>query len=146
MEDIVMFLGAFGSFAFVAWVLVQGFLRWWEISRQTKVMGQLVQHVDGGEEALRVLESSTVRSLFDRMVDRRTLVLQRVLRALQSGILLIVVGVAMLFLRTQFADDDDVLGALVFGTLTTALGTAFLVAAAVSYTLSSRWGLLKESS
>ncbi len=90
------------------------------------------------------LESSAAQSLFDRMVDRRTLVLERMLRALQSGIVLIVLGIAIFVIRTQFT-DEEALAALVFGTLSLAVGTAFLLAGGMTYVLSLRWGLLKET-
>jgi hypothetical protein len=79
------------------------------------------------------------------MIDRRTLVLQRVLRAIQSGIVLLVLGIALFIVRPQFTGEGS-LGLLVFGTLSTALGIAFLLAAAVSYMLSRRWGLLADGS
>ena len=113
-------------------------------TRESQIMSQLAAQVRGGEEAAKFLDSSSARSVFDRMIDRRTLVLERVMRALQMGIVLLLLGVAMFVIRTQLADDEAV-GALVFGTLSLALGAAFLIAAGVSYALSSRWGLLRET-
>ena len=39
---------------------------------------------------------------------------------------------------------DEAAAGMVLGTLSTALGVAFLLAAATSYTLSQRWGLLEK--
>jgi len=144
MEDIVLTIGLFSTVAFLAWVLLQSILRWREIGRETQIMTQLVAQVRSGEEAAVFLESSSAQALFDRMVDRRTLVLGRMLRALQSGIVLIVLGIAIFVIRTQFT-DDEALAALVFGTLSVAVGTAFLLAGGMTYVLSLRWGLLKET-
>jgi hypothetical protein len=144
MEGVFAILAPFAPIAFVFWVLLQSVLRWREISRETQIMAQLVAQVRSGEEAAVFLESPSARALFDRMVDRRTLVLQRVLRALQSGIVLVVLGIAIFVIRTQFT-GEQALAALVFGTLSSAMGIAFLLAGGMSYALSLRWGLLKET-
>ena len=143
LDDIVGMIAFAATTAFVAWAFLQSFLRWREISRETQIMTQLVAQVRSGEEAAVFLESSSAQALFDRMVDRRTLVLGRMLRALQSGIVLIVLGIAIFVIRTQFT-DDEALAALVFGTLSLAVGAAFLLASGMTYVLSLRWGLLKE--
>ncbi len=143
LDDIVAMIALAATTAFVAWWFLHSFLRWREISRDTQIMTQLVAQVRSGEEAAVFLESSSAQALFDRMVDRRTLVLGRMLRALQSGIVLIVLGIAIFVIRTQFT-DDEALAALVFGTLSLAVGTAFLLASGMTYVLSLRWGLLKE--
>ena len=144
LEDIVAMITLAATTAFVAWWLLHSFLRWREISRETQIMTQLVAQVRSGEEAAAFLESSSAQALFDRMVDRRTLVLGRMLRALQAGIVLVVLGIAIFVIRTQFT-DDGALAALVFGTLSLAVGAAFLLASGMTYLLSLRWGLLKET-
>lgn len=144
MEGVVSIAGAFATMTFIVWAFLQALLRWREISRESQIMSQLASQVRGGEEAAAFLESSSAQALFDRMMDRRTFVLQRVLRALQSGVVLSLLGIAMFVIRSQFAGDDAV-AALVIGTISLALGVAFLIAAGMSYVLSSRWGLLKET-
>lgn len=144
MEGLASIVGGLGLLAFVIWTLLHSILRWREISRDGQIMSQLASQVRGGDEAAKFLESSSVRSLFQRMVDRRTLVLERVMRALQSGIVLVLLGVAIFVIRGQLT-GDDALAALVFGTLSLSLGIAFLIAAGASFALSSRWGLLNET-
>lgn len=143
MEDLAAIVGVFAVIMFVVWTVLHSILRWREISRETQIMSHLVAQVRGGQEVAEFLESASVRSMFDRMIDRKTLVLQRVLRALQAGIVLVFLGVAILVIRGQLTGDDE-LAALVFGTLSLTLGLAFLLAGAMSYALSLRWGLLKE--
>jgi hypothetical protein len=133
-----------GVAAFVIWLLLKTILRWREISRETRIMSQLVAQVENAEEAARFLESSGVRTLFERMIDQRTLVLERVLRAVQAGIVLVILGIAIFVIRSQLT-DGEAMAALVYGTLSCALGLAFLLAAGTSYALSVRWGLVKEA-
>ncbi len=142
MEGTVAIIGGIGMITFMAWLLVQFILRWREITRETQVVSGLVAKVGSADEAVRFLEAPSVRSLFERMVDRRTLVLQRVLRAVQSGIVLLALGIAMFVARSQLPDDE--VEVAVLGTLAVSLGVAFLVAALASYLLAERWGLLAE--
>ena len=145
MEGVVSIVGGIGLLCFVAWLLVHLILRWREISRETQVVSGLAAQVGSGDEAVRFLEAPSVQSLFERIADRRTLVLQRVLRAVQTGIVLLALGIAMFVARLQFRfSDDEAQVAGVLGTLAVSLGVAFLVAALASYLLSERWGLLKE--
>ena len=85
-EDVLMFGMLFGAMTFAFWVFLRSILRWREISRETQIMTQLVAQVRSADEAATFLESSSAQALFDRMIDQRTLVLERVLRAMQSGI------------------------------------------------------------
>ncbi len=144
MEGVLAVGGGFATIMFVVWALLHSILRWREITRDTRIMTQLAAQVRSGEEVATFLESPSAHALFDRTVDRRTLVLERMLRALQSGVVLVVMGIAIFVIRTQFT-DDEALAALVFGTLSLALGAAFLLAGGLTYVLSLRWGLLKES-
>jgi hypothetical protein len=104
----------------------------------------LVDRVGSGAEAVQVLESSAARSVFEKLVDRRTLVLQRILRAVQSGILLVFLGGALFALQPQFS-GEEAQAMVVLGTLSLSLGLAFLLAAGVSFSLSRRWKLIDES-
>ena len=145
MEDIVAILTVFGAIAFVMYTVVRGLVRAWELSRQARVMTRLVETVGTGADAAALIESPAGRALFDRMSDRRTLVLQGVLRSVQSGIVLTILGIALYLLRPAITDQDSRTALLVFGVLAAALGIAFLVAAGVSFLLSRRWGLLEPS-
>jgi ABC-type multidrug transport system fused ATPase/permease subunit len=69
----------------------------------------------------------------------------RILRALQSGIVLLAVGAglfAYLALRTLPLEGEDAVA--FFATLTTAVGVGLLAAAGASYRMSRRMGLLNK--
>ena len=67
----------------------------------------------------------------------------RILGAAQASVILVLLGLAFLFLRGRVAAADE--GFLVFGTIVLSLGVGFGVAAALSYILSRTFGLLGES-
>ena len=144
LKGLAAIAGVFGSFCFVTFWFFQGILRWRETGQQTRIMTDLIARIGSGAEAAQVLESSAARSVFDKLVDRRTIVLQRILRAVQSGILLVFLGGALFTLRPRFTGEEE-LAMMVLATLALSLGLAFLLAAGVSFGLSRRWKLIDES-
>jgi hypothetical protein len=71
---------------------------------------------------------------------------QRILRALQAGLVLLVLGIVLFvytFSRALPIEGEDALA--MFATVSTALGIGLLLAAGASYRLSRRMGLLNQS-
>ena len=69
----------------------------------------------------------------------------RILRALQSGIVLLAVGAGLfvyLAIRTLPLEGEDAVA--FFGTLSIALGVGLLAAAGASYRMTKRMGLLNK--
>ena len=143
-EDIFAIVGVFGALSFVAYWFFHAIVRWREVGQQGRIMTMMIDRVGSGTEAAQVLESSAARSIFEKIADRRTVVLQRIMRAVQSGILLVFLGAAMFTLRPRFTGEEE-LAMLVLATLALSLGLAFLLAAGVSFSLSRRWKLIDES-
>lgn len=140
------FFGAALFFAVLALLVVtigRVIVRWREISRQSAVVMRLVETVGAGADAASVLESPTVRAFLSRAVDRRTVVLGRVIRSVQIGVVLTVIGVTFFFFGLAGGEEGSGLAAL--GTVCVALAVAFFLAAATSYTLSKRWGLIDDA-
>jgi hypothetical protein len=67
----------------------------------------------------------------------------RIIGALQTGIILLFVGAALLLLHNRVSVADE--GFVVFGTLISALGLGFALSAAASYYLSKSFGLLNRT-
>lgn len=147
MEDALAILVVFGVLAFIVVSFIRAVVRWRETGKQAAVMIRLIDTVGTSEDAGALLESSTLQSFVERAVDRRTMVLGRVIRAVQSGIVLLVVGATFFLIRSiaagqDLAGPDEYFGFTVLGTIAIALGVAFFLAAGASYGLSSRWGLI----
>lgn len=68
----------------------------------------------------------------------------RIIGAVQAGIVSFFFGAALLFLRSRVPGGEQVL--LVFGTIFATLGIGFVLAAAASYSLSKSFGLLNRAS
>jgi hypothetical protein len=148
VDDVVAIIAFFGTVIVFVVTLANLITRWREISQQSQVMTRLVDSVGSGEDAVTLMESPTLRSFVDRAMDRRTVVLGRVIRSVQVGIVLVVTGGALFGLRSTVAgaggaDAEAYTGFTVLGTLALALGVAFFLAAGASYWLSSRWKLIE---
>jgi len=65
----------------------------------------------------------------------------RILLSVQLGVVVLLVGVGLLFLRNHLTEGAE--GCLIFGTLATTVGFGFLLSAAASYGLSQHLGLLE---
>jgi hypothetical protein len=65
----------------------------------------------------------------------------RILLSVQLGVVVLLVGVGLLFLRGRVTEGAE--GCLIFGTLATTVGFGFLLSAAASYGLSQHLGLLE---
>lgn len=149
MDDFVPVIAFFGTVIVFVVTAANLITRWREISQQSQVMIRIVDSVASGEDAVTLMESPTMRSFVARAMDRRTVVLGRVIRSIQVGIVLVVTGVTLFVLRSTVdgaggADAEAYTGFTVLGTLALALGVAFFLAAGASYWLSSRWRLIER--
>jgi len=67
----------------------------------------------------------------------------RIIGALQTAIVMVSLGIALLFLRGRVSGAEE--GFLVFGTLLTVVGVGFALSSAASYYLSKSFGLINGS-
>jgi hypothetical protein len=142
MEETLVPLGVFAMIAYVVHAIVSGLVRSRLITRQSQVLIRLIESA-GPTATSGLLESPAGRALIDGHVDRRTLVLNRVLSALQAFLVLMALGGALLFFQNQFTAEDERTALRIMGLLSLAVGLAFLLAAGLSYALSRRWNLIK---
>jgi hypothetical protein len=68
----------------------------------------------------------------------------RILWSVQVGLVLLLAGLGLLFLRSHLHDPGAADGFLVLGTLGVMVGLGFILSAAASYVLSKRLGLLES--
>lgn len=142
MEDVIVPLGFFGLLAFVVHAVTSGIVRTRLMSRQAQVLTRLLESGGPGAGGAAVLESAAGRSLLAGRIDRRTVMLDRVISAVTTCLVLAVTGGTLLLIRTRFAGEEDRIAIWTMAVVAIALGLAFLLAAAVAFALSRRWGLL----
>ena len=112
--------------------------------QRAELHARLLDRITGNQELLALLNPETGRHYLGLLdpgqVDPRT----RILTGIQTGIVLILLGVSLLSVRVW--QDDDLLrnGLLLIGVPSTAIGLAFLISAAVSHRFLRSWGLLDK--
>ena len=134
-------------FCFIIWVIF-GTLRRYLLARSNAAIQERVfSRIDstpsllelaGNEPGRRFLESLTLERAEPTSASRR------ILRAIQAGIVLTCFGLALLFLHHMLHEDPNAIALLVFGAGAVGLGIGFLIASAVSLSLSRSLGLLNH--
>ena len=66
-----------------------------------------------------------------------------ILRAMQIGVVITLVGAAVLTLGFVYPTERGANPGVIIGSLILALGVGFLISAAMSYVLSKKWGMLE---
>jgi hypothetical protein len=146
MEDVIVPLGFFGLLAFIVHATMSGIVRTRMMSRQAQVLTRLIESAGPGAGVAGLVESGAGRSLLEGRIDRRTVMLDRVISGVTTFIVLSATGVTLLLMQTRFSGEDDRAAVWTIGVVVIVVGLAFLLGAAVAFALARRWGLLKASS
>ena len=141
--DAVLTIAVTGMFSWFAWVIFSTIRRYKIAKLQAGIQTKLLDKIGSGQELLAYAQTEAGRELLESLKVERVSPYGRIIGALQTGIVLILFGAALLLLRTivSAAGEDFV----VFGTLICALGMGFALSAAASYYLSKSFGLLNSA-
>jgi hypothetical protein len=141
----------FGTIAFLAWVIVNGWQRRFQVKLVTDFNSRLLDRIgtlkdfneflqtDGGEK---LMNSLSVERAFTRPQDR-------ILRAVQLGIVLVMLALGFLglgwYFAVRYSTSDDFEALTIVGVIALSLGLGFLLSAAASYRLARALGLLDRN-
>src|SRR5918994_6551850 len=136
MDGVLAFWGFLVGFGWVTWVIAGTIRRTRTARLQAEVHGKLLDRFGSSRELLEYLQTTQGARLLEVAVPERTNPYSRILVSVQSGVILTLLGSALLILQRAAADQEvaDVL--LVFGTLVLTLGIGFIASAAASFLLS----------
>jgi hypothetical protein len=155
LNDLLGGLGVFGGVAILVTVLawlVRTFIdhrRWLRLTRtQAEVHTKLLDRLTANEDLLAYMQSPAGRRFLesapiaiDGEVRPVGAPVGRIILSLQTGVVLIALGVGLWFVQGQaaeeIADGFSIIGMIVF-----ALGAGFAASALVAYLVSSRLGLI----
>ena len=145
-SEIIIVPAAFLLTAYVVFTIVDGILRWRRLRVSTEFQGKLLERIGSAREFGEFLTSEGGGRFIDAMAtERGGSAHSRILRAVQSGIVLVVLGAALfLFLKwvTLPYPVPENLGFL--ATVCSAIGLGLLVSSFVSYRLSRKMGLIEN--
>jgi hypothetical protein len=143
-QDVVATIAIPGMFAWFAWIIFTTIRRYKMAKLQAEVQTKLLDKVGSGQELLAYAQTEAGRNFLESLKLERVSPYGRIIGALQSGIILLFFGAALLVLRTHVSSGKE--GFVVSGTLICALGIGFALSAATSYYLSRSFGLLNGAS
>jgi hypothetical protein len=130
-------------FSWFGWLIFSAIRRFKIAKLQAEVQQKLIEKVASGQELLAYAQTDAGRQLLEslRVETVSPSPYNRIIGALQAGIVMIVLGAALLLLHTQTGDPDASIVLFRLGTIISALGIGFALSAAASYYLSKSFGL-----
>jgi hypothetical protein len=143
MREVVVLPILFGTFGFIAWIILSSIRRYKTAKLQAEVQTKLLEKFGSGQELLAYVQSDAGKQFLDSLTMEPRTPYGRILGATQAGVILVLVGLGLLFLRARVPGAEE--GFLVSGTLVLSLGVGFGLSAALSYFLSKSFGLLGET-
>ena len=140
LSDIVAMISIPAMLAWFAWI-VFGNIRRFKIAKlQAEVQTKLLDKVSSSQDLIAYAQTEAGQEMLESLKVERHSPHTRIIGALQTSIVMICLGVAVLFLRGRITGTEE--GFLVFGTLATMLGAGFGLSAVAAYYLSKSFGLL----
>ena len=141
-SDIIIAIAVPSMFAWFAWMIFSTIRRFKTAKLQSEVQTKLLDKVGSAQDLLAYAQTNAGREMLQSLKVEQHSPHARIIGALQTSIVMICLGAAMLFLRGRITGTDE--GFLVFGTLATMLGFGFGLSAIASYYLSKFFGLLNR--
>jgi hypothetical protein len=145
----LVFVIILGSILWLIRVILEN-RRWNKVAMiQTDTHNKLLERLASSQEIIAYMESEAGKRFLEstpfeiERAQSSSLPYGRILWSAQIGVIVLMVGVAFLWLQNQIPDAGQAL--LVFGTLSLALGVGCLLSAGFSYILSRSLGLVPAS-
>src|SRR5713226_10328443 len=119
-QDVVLALTVPGMFGWFAWLIFNTIRRYKIAKLQAEVQTKLLEKVSSGQELLAYAQTETGRELLESLKVERIAPHGRIIGALQTGIILLLFGAALLLLHNHVSVSGE--GFVVFVILICALG------------------------
>jgi hypothetical protein len=140
-DELIILPAFFAMLSWIFWVIFNTIRRIRTSKMQANVQTALVEKLGSSQELLTYVQSDAGKRLIESLGVERVQPPGRIIGALQTGVILLPVGLGLLALRGHIAGTQE--GFLLFGTLICMLGIGFVLAAGVSYMLTKSLGLLE---
>lgn len=142
-KEVVLLPIFFSLIGFVIWTVFSTIRRYKTTMLQAGLQTKLLEKFGSGQELLAYVQSDGGKRFLESLTMEHRTPYGRILGAAQASMVLVVLALALLFLRGRVSGGEDAF--LVFGTILLSLGVGFGLSAALSYYLSKSFGLLTES-
>ena len=142
-EEIIIVPSAFLMVAYVFYVVANVFTRRQQLKSTTDFQTKLLDRVGNMGEFSQFLNSEGGQKLLGTVGSEGSFAHHRVLRAFQSGIVMMCVGIGIFMYLGEVRPGLDTYEALGFvGTISAAVGLGLLISSYVSLKLSRKMGLI----
>ncbi len=141
--EVIIFPVLFGSIAWLVYVVVDGFRRRQRLRVFTEFHSKLLDRIGSAREFGEFFGSDAGRRFLESLASEEGRPQARILAALQWGMTLISLGVAIFVLLGVRSFGSDTVDVLAFvATVATGIGIGSVISSFVSYLLSKRMGLV----
>jgi hypothetical protein len=142
LSDVAVVITVPAMFAFIIWVVFSTIRRYKVTKVQSEIQTKLLEKFGSSQELLAYLETDAGRYFLESTSLERSNPLNRILTSVQVGLILSLLGIALLIVARIIPEEAR--GLAVSGTVSLALGVGFLLSAGASYYLSKSLGLLEN--
>jgi hypothetical protein len=145
---LVIFSTVFGSISWVASLIVSAIRSRQQVRLSAAFHTKLLERIGSARELGELLNTEGGRNLLETLVvDQTPAPHLRILRAAQTGTVLVTVGIGILLARLFSVWPPEVASGLsMIATVIVATGSGLLVSAKVSHSISKKLGLLNAAS
>jgi len=142
MSDIVALIAIPSMFGWIAWLVFTTIRRYRTSRLQAELHTRMLEKFSSGQDLLAYAQTDAGRRFVESLAIEDVTPYRRIIGALQAGIILVLLGIALLFLRGHVFEAEQPL--LVLGTLSLALGVGSAISSGAAYYLSKSFGLLER--
>jgi hypothetical protein len=143
MEDLAPVLAVAGMFFAIGWMvkIVSNNRRMWKFANlQAEMQAKVLEKLEGSQQIGEYLQSDAGQRLLESANIEPANPYGKILGSIQAGVILTLVGAAVLYLRGQIPEAQEAFAFL--GAVGVALGFGFVISAGVAWMLSKSWGLI----
>ena len=142
---VMVLISALLTISWIVYVVVDGFRRRQQLRVLTEFHSKLIDRLGSARDFGEFFTSDAGDRFLSSLSRSETGAPHiRILRSMQTGLVLVALGIGLFVLVTvRSFSIDAVDGFMVFATGATAVGTALLISTGLSYVLSKRMGLIE---
>ncbi len=143
LAPVLGILSVFGSLSFLVWVVVDGLRRKQQLRVLSDFHNKLLDRISNGKELAEFMDSPGGARFVESISTERTHPAQRVIRAVQIGIVLCAAGIGCRTIAVQHTvvAREASEGFVVLGILLLSVGIGYLVSAAAAFGLGRALGV-----
>jgi hypothetical protein len=132
-------------FGWCVWVIANNIRRSRSSKNVLALHSRLLDRFSGNQELIAFLEGESGRRYFEALESDIKDPLSRILNGIQLGVVLVLLGFALLLVRGVPTDENARKALVLIGIPVASLGIGFLISAGISHRLSQSWGLLDKN-